>query len=451
MMMMMEAPPLGAGGTGERLLRNRGGPQPGSTGGPEIILLTPLISSTNNNKGGQQPNHQDVLAMDVAILDNNDGEEEEEKRSSCGTLIQSWRNDLSRVETIVGHVARHCLDRSSQFDQFLFGAQWIVPMVLLSLLPIHAAILHCQILWVRYAVVVVTTTTTTTNGSHPGDDDDDDDDASNLQQLQSPYLYRNYYRRVFLGCGLAGLATLAVNLPTLLWILVHHDYHDYSEEAFGNDLARAFVVVLANAILLVLVVRGGGGGRLEYVVPTAGLVLIPLLPCLLIIYVLYTLQHHWCHITAMFNHLENEYYSGERFAALEASDQDRLEHQMATLATDPVVVTLQQQRTMMMRTRRRVILNYSDLPRCLSVATLLVIIIHFAMSLLDIDDNINGRRNLVSIRPQGTSRGQGPLQGTTLIGPIFFSVGPFSFIFHIRVRRCMLYQRAKGLVLNRPS
>jgi hypothetical protein len=377
-MLMMEAPLVGGGI--ERLLRNRGGP-PG-TGGPEIILLTPLISSTNNNnKGGQQPNHQDVLAIDVAILDNDDAEEEE-KRSSCGTLIQSWRNDLSRVETIVGHVVRHCLDHSSQFDILLFGAQWIVPMVLLSLLPIHAttaaAILHCQILWVRYAAVVTTTTTTTTtNGSHHGDDDDD---SSNLQ-LKSPYLlYRNYYHRV-LGCG---LATLAVNLPTLLWILVHHDYLDYSEEAFGNDLTRAFVVVLANAVVFVLV---RGGGRLEYyAAPTAGLVLIPLLPCLLIIYVLYTFQHHLCHITAMFNHLENEYYSGERFAAREASDQDRLEHQIATLATDPVVVTLQQ-RTMMMWTRRRV-LNYSDLPRCLSVATLLIIIIYFAMSLLDIDDDI---------------------------------------------------------------
>jgi hypothetical protein len=41
-----------------------------------------------------------------------------------------------------------------------------------------------------------------------------------------------------------------------------------------------------------------------------------------------------------------------------------------------------------------------------------------------------------------------PLQ--TLIGPNFFSVGPFLFIFHIRVRRCMLFQRAKGLVLNCP-
>jgi hypothetical protein len=359
-MLMVEAT---LGGGTERLLRNRGGP-PG-TGGPEITLLTPLISSTNNKR---QPSKQDVLAIDVAIDDNDEEEKEEdpkERTTSCGTLVQSWRNDLSRVETIVGHVVRHCLDRSSQFDILLFGAQWIVPLVLLSLLPMHAstaaAILHCQILWVRYAydavVVTTTTTTTTTNGIHHGDDDDDDDDdddASNLQQLQSPYLYRNYYRRV-LGCG---LATLAVNLPsllwilaTLLWILVHHDYHDYSEEAFGNDLARAFAVVLANAILLVLVVRGGGAGRLEYVVPTAGLVLIPLLPCLLIIYVLYTFQHHWCHITAMFNHLENEYYSGEQFAALEAIDQDRLERQMATLATDPVVVTLQQ-RTMM-RTRRR--------------------------------------------------------------------------------------------------
>jgi hypothetical protein len=58
---------------------------------------------------------------------------------------------------------------------------------------------------------------------------------------------------------------------------------------------------------------------------------------------------------------------------------------------------------------------------------------------------------LVCIRPQGTNRGQGPLQGINLIGPIFFSVGPISFIFHIRVRRCYLYQRAKGLVLNWPS
>jgi hypothetical protein len=55
------------------------------------------------------------------------------------------------------------------------------------------------------------------------------------------------------------------------------------------------------------------------------------------------------------------------------------------------------------------------------------------------------------IRPQGTNRGQGPLQGINLIGPIFFSVGRFLFIFHIRVRRCMLDERAKGLVLNRPS
>jgi hypothetical protein len=370
--MMMEAALLLGGGT--ELLRSRGtgGQQPGGAGGPEITLLTPLISSTNNLGG--QPNNHDVLAIDVAIDDNDEEEEQEEfdpkECSSCGTLIQSWRNDLSRVETIVGHVVRHCLDRSSLLDQFLFGAQWIVPLVLLSLLPIYvaAAILHCQILWVRYAV-----------GSHG---DDDDDDAINLQ-LQSPYLlYRNYCRRV-LGCG---LATLAVNLPTVWWI-VHQDYsydYDYSEEEFGNDLTRALVVVLANALVFVLV---RGGGRLEYVVPTAGLVLIPLLSCLLIMYVVYSIPNHLCHVAAIFSHLEDQYYSGEQFAAREAIDQDRLEHQMAALAyyNDPV-------RQRAMRTRQRMLFlrrlrNYY-LPRCLALAILLIIIIRYEMSLLVIDDDI---------------------------------------------------------------
>jgi hypothetical protein len=381
--MMMEAAALLGGGTERLRSRGTGGQQPGGAGGPEITLLTPLISSTNN-KGGQ-PNNHDVLAIDVAIDDNNEEEEQEEydskECSSCGTLIQSWRNDLSRVETIVGHVlVRHCLDHSSKFDLLLFGAQWILPLVLLSLLPIHAttaaAILHCQILWFRYAVVV--TTTTTTNGSHHGDDDDDD--AINLQ-LQSPYLYRIYYRRV-LGCG---LATLAVNLPTVWWI-VHQDYYDYSEdseEEFGNDLTRALVVVLANALVFVLV---RGGGRLEYVVPTAGIVLIPLLPCLLIMYVVYSIPNHLCHVAAIFSHLEDQYYSGEQFAAREAIDQDRLEHQIAALAyyNDPVTQRAMRTRQRMLFLRR--VRNYY-LPCCLALAILLIIIIRYEMSLLDIDDD----------------------------------------------------------------
>jgi hypothetical protein len=300
----------------DRLLRSRGG-----GGGPEIILLTPLLN-TNQKKEEEHGNSTSFAIYEVIDTAMMGDEEDQREKRATGHLLQSWKNHRYRAAAVVRHVWHHNYDPSSKIDLVwcLLGGQWILPILLwlTTGLVLEAAVLHWQVLWIRYALLLPSSSSSSSSSSS----NDDDNNRTTTGDILPPHRQRR-----IAGCF---VAALLIHLPAIRnsrW----GEYHDGEDESEYWILAVG--VLWANAILFLLV----RGGQLEYAMPTLLLLLTPFWGTYLIGYMFISIAANFyccgsCNIAALFRNLEDAHYQSARFAADEAKEQEALRRQMAGLA-----------------------------------------------------------------------------------------------------------------------